>query len=394
MSRRRRFETIGATSLILALVVGTVTAASAVDTVIASDDFSTPLSSSWQQSGGPSLSVVDVDGDPALQVANRANDYDGIETAPGVVEAGETYDLSMRVRLAPATTGTATFKLVAVPGYVTVPGTELAVTADGWTTLSGRYTMPDDAVDPKFYIGSGALSGAYTYLVDDVELTLVDTSAPVVVVISDDDFSAPLDPAWRQSGGPTLSIVEVDADPALQIANRANDYDGIETAPGTLEPGRTYTVSVRARVAADAGGTPSLRFVQNYQLAGAEQYIWVDGTDTALSADGWATITGTFTIPDAATNPRIYTGTSALAGPYTYLLDDLLLTTTQQDDGSGPTDPGTPGAVVLETSFEEGLAPWQLRRSSSIDGVTPVAEVTTARVMAWACRPRASCCRA
>ncbi len=377
MSRRRRFETIGATSLILALVGGTVTAASAADTVIASDDFSAPLSSSWQQSGGPTLSVVDVEGDPALQVANRTNDYDGIETAPGVIDAGETYDVSMRVRLAAGTAGTATFKLVAVPGYATVPGTELAVTADGWTTLSGRYTMPDDAVDPKFYIGTSALSGAYTYLVDDVELTLVDTSAPVVVVVSDDDFSAPLDAAWRQSGGPTLSIVEVDGNPALQIANRANDYDGIETAPGTLEPGGTYTVSVRARVAADAGGTPSLRFVQNYQVAGAEQYIWVDGTNTTLTADGWVTITGTFTIPEAATNPRIYTGTSALAGAYTYLLDDLLLTTTQQDDGSGPTDPGTPGAVVLETSFEEGLAPWQLRRSSAIEGITPDATVTS-----------------
>ena len=356
MPRSRVIETFVVAIAAMGLIATPLTAASAADTVIADDDFSSPLSESWRQSGGPTLSIVEVGGDPALQVANRANDYDGIETAPGVLEAGESYEVSLRVRLAEGTAGPANLKIVSVPGYSTV-GAELAVTDADWTTLQGEFTVASDATEPKIYIGSSALSGAYTYFVDDIVLTLIDDSAPPVVVVSDDDFSAPLGAAWRQSGGPTLSIVEVESDPALQVANRANDYDGIETAPGTLTAGSTYTVSVRARVAADAGGTPSLRFVQNYAVDGAQQYTWVDGTNTVITADGWTSITGTFTLPANATTPRIYVGTSNLAGAYTYLLDDLMLTTT--DDGGDVITPSpdvAPGGFVNPTTTELATA--------------------------------------
>ena len=356
MPRHRVLETFVVALATIGLIATPLTPAAAADSVIADDDFSSPLSTSWQQSGGPTLSIADVDSNPALQVANRANDYDGIETAPGVLEAGETYSISMRVRLAAGTTGPAQFKIVSVPGYATV-GTESAVTDAAWTTLQGEVTFAADAADPKVYIGSSALSGAYTYFVDDVVLTLIDTSAPAEVVVSDDDFSSPLSVAWRQSGGPTLTIVDVESNPALRVANRANDFDGIETAPGTLAAGNTYTVSVRARVAADAGGSPSLRFVQNFAVEGTQQYVWVDGTNTAITADGWTSITGTFTLPANATTPRIYVGTSNLSGAYTYFLDDLVLTTT--DDGGDVITPSpdvAPGGFVNPTTTELATA--------------------------------------
>lgn len=388
MRRSRRTETFAAWGAFLALLVAPLTAApaAAADTVVASDDFSTPLSTAWQQSGGPTLSIVDVEGDPALQVANRANDFDGVETAPGTLAAGETYTVSARIRLAADVAGSREVRFVhdfgatASPRYGYVGDSNRAITAAEWTTITGTITVPENASAPKFFIGSANSDPAapYTYLVDDLQIT-TPADAPAETVVSDDDFTAPLSDTWQRSGGPTLSIVDVEGDPALQVADRAQDFDGIETAPGVLEAGATYTVSARIRLAAGTEGSPEVRFVQNFTQGGGAQFVWVPGTNTAVSAGSWTTVTGTFTLPADATAPKIYLGTANLAGAYTYLVDDLLLTTTgapDDDGGEGPTDPGTPGEVVLETSFEEGLDGWQLRRSSNLE-VAPTVDVTT-----------------
>ena len=139
-----------------------------------STDFTDGTYSDWAASGGATLSVVDVEGNPALQVANRTEDFDGIQTAPGLfadVEPGTELTLSMRARLAPDTVGSAGVRLVVKPAYTWVGNTTM--TADAWTTVTGTYTVPADA-DPatlQVYIGTGALDGPYTYLVDDLTIT-------------------------------------------------------------------------------------------------------------------------------------------------------------------------------------------------------------------------------
>ncbi|WP_456846193.1 endo-1,4-beta-xylanase [Cellulomonas sp. P5_C6] len=181
---RTRFETIGvfvtalAFGLVPAAIVGTGTPADAADTTLVSTDFSDGTTGDWVQSGGPALTVVDVDGGKALQVAGRANDYDGIQTPAGLlagVEPGTVLTLSMKARLAPGTAGSAGVRLVVKPAYSWVGNTTM--TADAWTTVTGTYTVPADAVpaDLQVYIGSDALTGgpagAYTYLVDDLHIT-------------------------------------------------------------------------------------------------------------------------------------------------------------------------------------------------------------------------------
>ena len=131
-------------------MVSTGTAALAADTTLVSTDFSDGTLGGWTQSGGPTLSYVDVDGNPALQVANRTEDFDGIQTPAGLfadVEPGTVLTLSMRARLAPDTVGSAGVRLVVKPAYTWVGNTTM--TADAWSTVTGTYTVPADADPPR-----------------------------------------------------------------------------------------------------------------------------------------------------------------------------------------------------------------------------------------------------
>ena len=122
-------------------------------------------------------------------MANRTEDFDGIQTPAGLfadVEPGTVLTLSMRARLAPDTAGSAGVRLVVKPAYTWVGNTTM--TADAWTTVTGTYTVPADA-DPaalQVYVGTGALTGPYTYLVDDVVITAPAATPSVETIVSTD----------------------------------------------------------------------------------------------------------------------------------------------------------------------------------------------------------------
>lgn len=386
-SRPRRSRSGLAALAAATLIVAPLTAlapATAADTVIADDDFSSPLSATWQQSGGPTLRLTDLDGDGALLVADRAQDFDGIETAPGTLEAGATYTISADLRLAAGTEGSPEMRWVQnyqLGGgqFVWVPDSNRAVNADTWTTIGGTFTIPEGATGPKIYLGTANLTGSYDYLVDNLVLTRL-ADEPTVTPLSSYDFTGgvPAEWDWRQSGGPTLGTTSVDDNPALLISNRAQDFDGIETAPGVLEPGATYEVGMRVRLDQGTTGSRDIRFVR------APGFVWVDGTNTPVTADAWSTIAGTFTVPADAEAPRIYIGSAAgdPNDPYAYVVDDLFLNLVSDggDGGTdpGPVDPGTPGERIdaISTSFEDGLDGWVLRQSSNLE-IDPTVDVTT-----------------
>ncbi|WP_152191737.1 endo-1,4-beta-xylanase [Georgenia satyanarayanai] len=145
---------------------------------------------------------------------------------------------------------------------------------------------------------------------------------PVVVVSTDfeDDSWEP----WTPSGEPTLSVVDDrDGGKALQVAGRSADYIGIQTPAGLLEEGTEYTFSMRARLAEGTPGSAGVRFVMK------PGYTWIG--NTTMTADAWTTVTGTLTAP---ADGQVYIGTADLPeGPYTYLVDDLLITVAPDDGG-------------------------------------------------------------
>lgn len=155
---------------VLAAVAAVAPGTGALAATASSEDFEDGSFAPWSVSGGATVSVEDTADGRVLQVAQRANDYDGIES-PALLRPGGTYTLSMRARLAPGTSGSADIRFVVKPSYTWVGST--TVTADAWTTVSGTFTVPRDA-DPAglpVYLGSGTLSTSsdpYTYQVDDL----------------------------------------------------------------------------------------------------------------------------------------------------------------------------------------------------------------------------------
>lgn len=170
----RRLLTLASLATAGALIFGGAAApANAAPTTVSSVDFTDGTTGDWTRSGGTdaTLSVVELDGDTVLRVSDRDADYVGIQSPTGIYESGETYSFSVRLRLAAGTPDTSA-RLVMKPAYTWIGNT--AVTAAGWTTISGTFTAPADDVSAlQAYIGTSDIPGtpAYTYYVDDIVVT-------------------------------------------------------------------------------------------------------------------------------------------------------------------------------------------------------------------------------
>jgi endo-1,4-beta-xylanase len=79
-----------------ALVLAPLVPAAAATTVISSVDFDDGTTGAWTQSGGDAstLSVVDLNGDKVLQVANRSADYVGLQSPTLPFDPCNTYYLT------------------------------------------------------------------------------------------------------------------------------------------------------------------------------------------------------------------------------------------------------------------------------------------------------------
>ncbi len=163
------------------------------------------------------------------------------------------------------------------------------------------------------------------------------TAAPGTRVVTAVDFTDRSVGTWSASGGgaDTLSVVDVDENPALLVSGRAADYVGIQSPAGLFAPGKTYHFSMRARLASGTEGSSSIRFVMK------PMYAWIG--NTTITAADWTTVTGDYTVP-ADADPaqlQVYLGTADTSGPYSYLVDDIVVTT-PDDTPTGPTEPTDP----------------------------------------------------
>jgi endo-1,4-beta-xylanase len=325
--------------------------------VVSSVNFDDSTTGAWTQSGSPTLAYVDDgSGGQALSIT-RAADYEGIQSPTGLLEADVVYTFSMRARLPADSAVTSTdIRFVVKPNYNWVGNT--TINATDWTTVTGTYTLPA-GVDPaaaQIYIGSTDQTGPYTILIDDILIT----RPAAVVTISSVDFNDSTTGTWTQSGGPTLAYVDDGSGGQALSITRAADYEGIQSPTGLLEADVVYTFSMRARLPADSTVTSTdVRFVVK------PNYNWVG--NTTINATDWTTITGTYTLPagvDLAA-VQVYIGSTDQTGPYTVLIDDILIT--RPDSGGGT------GATVIDTDFENGLDGWVPRNAQG----TPTVELTT-----------------
>ncbi len=181
-------------------------------------------------------------------------------------------------------------------------------------------------------------------------LTAVPAATAADTVVSSVDFEDGTLGGWTQSGGGADTLTYA-ADPddasnqVLSVNGRDADYAGIESPTSLFEEGTVYTFSARVRLAADApADSTSARFVVK------DGFHWADGSNTTITKTSWTTITGTRTAD--ADDSSVYIGTNDLspAAPYTYLVDDILITA-PSDEPSGP-------VTVLQSDFETDTAPW------------------------------------
>ncbi|MFC3300388.1 HYR domain-containing protein [Arthrobacter agilis] len=226
--------------------------------VLLNEDFEDGDLSPLVQNGGATLSVVDADGDKALLVQGRANDYDGIKTPANLLRAGGAYTFSAQVRLAAPAGTTTSARFVVEPAYTWVGNT--TVSADTWTTVSGTFAAPAGA-DPatlRAYLGTGDLGGPYDYLVDDVVIS--GTAAPA-------DGGA-----WQPTPDPTFVLGGASAPTATpsSAARGTGDVAALTFDDGP-NPGETGAVLDLLR---DRGITATFCIIgQNVQAAGGAELL-------------------------------------------------------------------------------------------------------------------------
>jgi len=162
-------------------------------------------------------------------------------------------------------------------------------------------------------------------------------AASAATSVSSLDFEGGSYAPWTQSGGPTLTV----AGGVLEVADRANDFDGIQSPLGLFNAGTTYDLSMRVRLPEGAVGAPGVRFVMK------PAYTWIG--NTSMSASGWITVSGSYAVPAGAdvSQLQVYIGTDG-AEPYTYLVDDLSITA-RDGGGGGPAPDVPPGGAVNPT---------------------------------------------
>ena len=349
MTRSTRMTSWGAGLLSLVMAGSMVPVAAAAPVVAApgdpvsviSNDFEGADYAPWGPRGPVTLATTTSaahTGTGSLSVTGRTGNWNGIAVdALAHLEPGQEITVSAWVRLAAGTVGASQTHFTlehSIAGGATQyawVGSAVNATADGWTEITGTYTLPEDLTSATLYLEAANIGAEVVqFLVDDIEITALEMGPDVEVVNSEDLEDGSYEP-WTQNGNPTLSVVTVDGDQALLVANRANDYDGIKSPGGLLEPGVTYDLSMSVRLADGTVGTPGVRFVVE------PAYSWVG--NTTMNADGWTTVSGSYTVPadaDTATQ-RIYIGTDALAAPYSYLVDDISITRP-----AGEEEPWTP----------------------------------------------------
>ncbi|HZM78300.1 MAG TPA: endo-1,4-beta-xylanase [Candidatus Limnocylindrales bacterium] len=338
-----------ATLALVAAVVAAPAPSAATQTLL-SNNFESGSFAPWGPRGNVTLGIVAEghESGNSLSVTGRTANWQGTATsATALFQPSVPYSVIAWAKLPAGTAGTAGvhFTVEATPAggsntYTWVGG-NIPTTADGWVRIGGDYTMPEGLSAATLYVEA---EGNTPFLLDDVVITGPDT-APGTITVSAVDFEDGTTGTWFRSGGPTLTVVDADGGKALQVSNRANGFDGIQSPAGIFDPGVTHTFSARVRLAAGGPASSAFRFVMK------PSFTWIG--NTTINAAGWTTVTGEFTVPADADRAGFQVYLEAAEATATYLVDDIRIT----KPDTGPPGP-EPGTVVIDTDFEDGLDGW------------------------------------
>ena len=265
----------------------------------------------WAVQEAATLTPVDEDGNTVLLVSDRTSTASGPkQLLTGKVHAGQTIYVSARVR------------------YDEGPDTRLfhismQNNADGnlwdgidnagsatakrgeWTTITGSYTIPNDAdlsyssifVETNWTPEQDPDTDLIDFYVDDVSVT-VEVEEPDYGIIVNGGFENGSEP-WAVQEASTLEIVTEEAfsgSYSAKISDRTNTASGPkQVLTGQLIQGQKVQVSAKVKYN-DGPASKTFNFCIQ---CGDWRGIDVVGSVTAQKGQ-WATITGTYTIPNDA----------------------------------------------------------------------------------------------
>ncbi len=293
-------------------------------------DFDDETLGDWSASGSPTLAYVDADGGKALSIT-RAADYEGIQSPTGLLQQGVVYTFSMRAKLPDDSPLESTdIRFVVKPAYNWVANT--TITKDGWTELSGTYTVPGDVADlneVQVYLGSTDQTDPYTILVDDVLITRPASQGDHTPVDLTFDFEDGLQ-GWvpRDAGGaPTVAVTDTEAHGgtyAALVSDRDGQGDGIGLDVSEIfESGVTYDVTAWVKMA--AGEEPDDIWLSMQRVnEGADAFATL-GQFGDVGSSAWTEISTSFTMADAETALLYFETSYNTGGPGSFLVDDITI---------------------------------------------------------------------
>ncbi len=295
-------------------------------------DFDDETLGDWSASGSPALAYVDADGGKALSIT-RAADYEGIQSPTGLLEPGVVYTFSMRAKLPDDSPVESTsLRFVVKPAYTWVG--DATITRDGWTEITGEYTVPGDVADlneVQIYLGTADQPdvGAYTVLVDDLLVTRPAGSGGGTPVDLTFDFEDGLQ-GWAArdaDGTPTVAVTDTEAHGGLQaalVSDRTGQGDGIALdVTDIFESGVTYEISAWVKMAAGEEPDDIWLSVQRVN-EGADAFDTV-GQFSGIGSTEWTQVSATYTMASAETAVLYFETSYNTGGPGAFLIDDVTI---------------------------------------------------------------------
>ena len=265
----------------------------------------------WATQQTATLTPVDEDGNTVLLVSDRTNTASGPkQLLTGKVHAGQTIYVSARVRYdeGPDTKQFHISMQNNADGNLW-DGIDNAGSATAkrgeWTTITGSYTIPNDAdlsyssifVETNWTPEQDPDTDLIDFYVDDVSVT-VEVEEPDYGIIVNGGFENGSEP-WAVQEASTLEIVTEEAfsgSYSAKISDRTNTASGPkQVLTGQLSQGQKVQVSAKVKYN-DGPASKTFNFCIQ---CGDWRGIDVVGSVTAQKGQ-WATITGTYTIPNDA----------------------------------------------------------------------------------------------
>ena len=261
----------------------------------------------WAVQEAATLTPVDEDGNTVLLVSDRTNTASGPkQVLTGQLIQGQKVQVSAQVKYndGPASK---TFNFCIQCGDwrgIDVVGSVTAQKGQ-WATITGTYTIPNDAdmsyvgcfIETAWTATPDPTNDLFDFYVDDVSVT-VEVEEPGYGIIVNGGFENGSEP-WAVQEASTLEIVTEEAfsgSYSAKISDRTNTASGPkQVLTGQLSQGQKVQVSATVKYN-DGPASKTFNFCIQ---CGDWRGIDVVGSVTAQKGQ-WATITGTYTIPNDA----------------------------------------------------------------------------------------------